>query len=102
MCVLQLPVEYPVRPSLVRLAESGNPTAQEELGTISKEVCPRWKVGLEKGCWIARLDLESWKRDGLFLSLVQRDLGSVTRLGHSVERVLGHQFYSMQSPIEVH
>lgn len=37
-CWLQVPAEYPLRPSLISLTEDGNSTVQEELRTISNEV----------------------------------------------------------------
>lgn len=38
LLLLQVPAEYPLRPSLVSLAENGNVAVQEELRTISNEV----------------------------------------------------------------
>lgn len=69
-CFLQLPVEYPLRPSLVRLAERGNPAAQEELGTISNEV----RTALQD--WPAEELVDCLARVG---KLVQGPLASVAQ-----------------------
>lgn len=35
---LQVPAEYPLRPSLINLVDTGNPAGQEDLRTLSNEV----------------------------------------------------------------
>ena len=39
--ILQVPVEYPLRPSLIHLVDTGNPSAQEDLCAISNEASAR-------------------------------------------------------------